>query len=310
VSILIVGAGAAGGYIGAELVAAGRDVTFLVHPRTLARLRSDGLRVRRGDDIQTTGVNAVGATELRGRYDVIVVAVRTDAVEAAVGDIRDAVGPATRIIPIMNGIRHESLLTAAFGQDRVLGAATRLVASLLPDGTINVVVAGIDMQIGQLDGARSDALDRTAAALDVPGITVTVRDDIIAAMWEKFAFIASTAVLTCLVGDEIGPIARAEGGIDLARAVLAEVAAVAAAEGYALSGTVRAGLDSLLTDPSSAFGPSMFRDMSAGRPIEVTVLRDLADHARQHRIDTPRLDASMVVIDVHNRRIANASPTG
>ena len=135
----------------------------------------------------------------------------------------------------------------------------------------------------------------------------SVRPDVVSAMWEKFAFITSTAVLTCLMGDEVGPIARADGGIRLAHSVLDEVAAVASADGYPLDQTFRTGLDALLTDPSSSFGPSMFRDMRAGRPIEITVLSDLADRARRHRLDTPLLDASLVVIDIHNRRIAASS---
>jgi 2-dehydropantoate 2-reductase len=110
-------------------------------------------------------------------------------------------------------------------------------------------------------------------------------------------------VLTCLIGDLIGPIARADGGIDLARAVLAEVTGVAAAEGYPLSEAVHGRLDVMLTDANASFGPSMFRDMSAGRPVEVAVLDDLADHARKHRLSTPLLNASIVRIDVHNRRV-------
>jgi 2-dehydropantoate 2-reductase len=304
VSTLIVGAGAAGGYIGAQLIPAGRDVTFLVHPPTLARLGTDGLRIRRGDEIRTTHVNAVTVADLRGPFDVVVMAVRTNAVESAIDDIRDAVGPSTRVVSVMNGMRPLSLLTAAFGQDRVLGAATRLVTSQLPDGTINEVTPGIEMEIGQIDGQQSDALTRTAAELDVQNITLQVRSDVIAAMWEKFAFITSTAVLTCLVGDDVGPIARATGGIDLARNVLAEVSSIAAAEGYALADAVKTALDAILTDPSSTFGPSMFRDLSAGRPVEITVLTDLAEHARSHSIATPLLDAAIVVIDLHNGRIA------
>ena len=303
-SILIVGAGAAGGYLGAQLVDAGRDVTLLVNPGARARLAS-GLRIRRGADVVTIPVNAVTAADVDTVYDVVV-AVRTDAVESAIRDVGAAVTAATRIVPLMNGMRHLSLLTAAFGQDRVLGAATRLATSLLPDGTINVVTPGIEIQIGQLDGAGSAALDRVVAELSVHNIAVTVRRDIIAAMWEKFAFITSTAVLTCLVGEEIGTVVRADGGIALARNVLDEVASIAAADGSLLAEHVRAGLDAILTDPSSAFGPSMFRDMAAGRPVEITVLSELADRARAHQISAPLLDASLVVIDVHNRRVRAA----
>jgi 2-dehydropantoate 2-reductase len=307
VTVLIVGAGATGGYIGERLIAAGRDVTFLVHQQTLARLTASGLRLRRGTDVDATGVKATGvkaltAAELNTTYDVIVVAVRTNAVESAIDDFGSAVGEVSTVVPIMNGMRHLSELTAAFGPQRVLGAATRLVASTSADGTIEVVVPGIDMQIGLLDGGDRDALEATRAELEVPDISVKIRDNVVGAMWEKFAFIASTAVLTCLVGDEIGPIARAGGGIDLGRTVLAEVSSIAAAEGYPVTGAARTGMDAMLTDPSSAFGPSMFRDMRAGRPIEIAVLEDLAARARTHQLDTPLLDASMVVIDVHNRR--------
>jgi 2-dehydropantoate 2-reductase len=305
VTVLIVGAGAAGGYIGERLIAAGRDVTFLVHPQTLARLTPGGLRLRLGEDVRTVRVNAVTAADLNDTYDVILIAVRTSAVESAIDDIRSAVGPDSRIVPIMNGIRHLSLLTAAFGAQHVLGAATRLIASMSDDGTIAVVVPGIDMQIGLVDGGDTEGVARTLAELETPDIAVTVRDDVIAAMWEKFAFITSTAAVTCLVGEEIGPIARADGGIDLGHRVFAEVSSIAAAAGYPLTDAARTGLDAMLTDPSSTFGPSMFRDMRAGRPIEISVLDDLAAHGRTHHIDTPLLDASMVVIDVHNRRVAD-----
>ncbi|MCW2653056.1 MAG: 2-dehydropantoate 2-reductase [Mycobacterium sp.] len=300
-SVLIVGAGATGGYIGAQLVAAGRDVRFLVHPRTLERLRAEGLRIQRGNEIDTVRVDAVTVAGLRGPYDLVVVAVRTDAVESAVEDMHPAVGPQTRIVPIMNGMRHLSVLTGAFGRNAVLGAETRLAISLRTDGMIEEVAPGVQMEIGQLDGGESDILHRTAELLETGSIAVTVRRDIVAAMWEKFAFITSTAVLTCLVGDEIGPIVRAAGGIALARRVLDEVVSVAAADGHTVSEAAHSGLDRQLTDPSSTFGPSMFRDLRAGRPVEIAVLRDLADRARAHQIATPLLDASLVVVDVHNR---------
>jgi 2-dehydropantoate 2-reductase len=306
-SILILGAGAAGGYLGAQLIAAGRDVTFLVHPRTQALLGSEGLRIRRGTDIETTAVNAVTASGLRGSYDVVVIAVRTDAVESAIIDVRGAITADTRIVPVMNGIKHVSMLTAAFGPEIVLGATATLVASRGADGIIDVIVPGIQIALGQLDGSCSERLSHTAAQLDAEGVAVTIRRDVMSGMWEKFTFITSTAVLTCLVGAPIGVTARATGGCDLALGVLAEVVAVAAAEGNPLSDTARASLEQILTDPSSSFGPSMFRDLSAGRPVEATVLSELADCAREHGIRTPLLDAALVVINIHNgRAVAHA----
>ena len=298
----MVGAGATGGYVGAQLVAAGRDVTFLVHDRTRARLNSSGLRVRGGDGISTTRVNAVTVQGLQGPYDVVILGVRSDVVGQAINDIAGAVGLRTRIVPLMNGMAHVPLLTAAFGDDVVLGAVARLATSQLPDGTIQELIPGVQLEIGQLDGGRTEALARVVAELSVENVAVSVAADVLMAMWEKFAFITATAVLTCLAGDVIGPIARTAGGPALARRVLIEVASVAAAEGYPLPGPVLAGLDSTLTDPGSMFAPSMFRDLSAGRPVETTVLLDLAVRARRHGIDTPLLDAALVVIDVQTQK--------
>jgi 2-dehydropantoate 2-reductase len=308
VSILIVGAGAVGGYLGAELLAGGRNVTFLVHPARLARLSAEGLRIRRSNGVEAITVNAVTVSELRGHYDIVVLAVRSNAVPSAINDVAGTTTPNTRIISVVNGIRHLSLLTDAFGRDVVFGADAKLATSMLPDNTIQEIAPGIQVEIGQLDGDRSEALSRTATELDVDNIAVTIRDDVVAAMWEKFAFITATAVLTCLIGTNIGIVARAAGGRELAHTVLAEVAMVAAAEGYPLAQAALSNLEAFLTDPTSAFAPSMFRDMQANRPVEVDVLMELAAYARTHFVPTPLLDAAIVVIDIHNRRISETQP--
>ena len=303
-SILIVGAGAVGGYLGAQLLAAGRDVAFLVRPARLAHLTAEGLRISHSGGVDTVPVDAVTASELSRHYDVIVLAVRSNAVPSAINDIADAVASNTRIVPVVNGIRHLRLLTAAFGHDVVLGSEAKLATSMLPDNTIEEVAPGIQVTIGQLDGGRSEALNRTINELDVDNVAVTIRPDVVAAMWEKFAFITATAVLTCLIGGNIGTVARTGGGRNLAHTVLAEVATVAAAEGYGLAPSAQSNLEAVLTDPTSAFRPSMFRDMQAGRPIEIDVLTELAACARTHTIPTPLLDAAIVVINLYHRRIA------
>jgi 2-dehydropantoate 2-reductase len=307
-STLIVGAGAVGGYLGSLLLAAGRVVTFLVRPARLEWLATDGLRIRRSNGIDAMPAHAVAASELRRPYDVVVPAVRSNMVASAIDDLSGAITPDTRIVPVVNGIRHLTLLTNAFGRDVVLGATAKLATSMLPDGTIEEVVPGIQFEIGQLDGGRSHTLSRTVDELEVDNIAVTVRSDPVEAMWEKFAFITSTAALTCLVGQNIGTVAQTAGGRDLAEAVLTEVAAVAAAERHPLGQSTRSTLATFLTDPASAFAPSMFRDMKAGRPVEVSVLTELARVARKHNIATPLLNAAIVVVDASIRRGIDLTP--
>lgn len=307
-SILIVGAGAVGGYLGAQLLAAERNVTFLVHPARLARLTAEGLRIRRSNGVEAIPVDAMTVSELRGSYDVVVLSVRSSAVPSAINDIAGAITSGTRIIPVVNGnsapVATHRRLRAGPG----VWCRCKLATSMLSDNTIEEVAPGIQVEIGQLDGGRSAALSHTVAELDVQNITVTIRDDPVAAMWEKFAFITAAAVLTCLVGENIGVLARTKGGRELAHTVVAEVAAVATAEGYRLAPSARSTLKAFLTDPTSAFAPSMFRDMQAHRPIEVDVLTELADCARSNATPTPLLDAALVVIDMYHRRIGEMKP--
>ncbi|MET0701015.1 MAG: 2-dehydropantoate 2-reductase [Mycobacterium sp.] len=297
---LIVGAGATGGYLGTRLIQAGRDVTFLARARTLDRLKSDGVRITGAAGESITPVHAIGAADIDASYDIVLLTVRSDVVAPAIEDVRAAVGAGTKIVPVLNGMDHLATLIAAFGEAAVLGATAKLATSLLPDGTIAEVAPGVQMEIGSLGESGEPTGVATEFAVD--GISVNVVNDIQQAMWEKFAFIVSTAVLTCLAGDVIGAVARAQGGSTLAGRVLDEVAAVAAAEGYPLGESMRSALAKLLTDPTSTFGPSMFRDFHAGRPVETSVFTDLAARARRHNIATPLLDASVVVIDVRANR--------
>ena len=280
----------------------GRDVTFLAHPGTRRRLAAEGVRVRHPDGaITATPVTVVTNDDLDQPFDIVVLAVRSSAVkEAAIEDVLPAIGPATQVLPIVNGMAHLAELTAAFTERHVLGGTARLATSLRPDGVIDEVrQLGIDLEIGRLDGHRTDIVAGVADELSVAGTTVTIADDIVAAMWNKFAFITATAVLTCLLGDVIGPIAAAPGGAEVAQQILAEVDTVAAAEGRPMTTDARKALRTMLTDPTSRFAPSMFRDLRAGRPVEAAVLTESPRSVRdEHLLATPLLDATLVALEL------------
>jgi 2-dehydropantoate 2-reductase len=298
---LIVGAGATGGYLAELLTAGGRDVTVLVREGTRERLATTGLRIRDvSRDVRTTPVRAVGANGIHTAFDLVIMAVRGDAVAAAIADIVPAVGPLTRVLSLGNGMAQLRALRDAFGDHRVVGAAAEMATSLV-DGIIDVGLPGVRLSIGSLDGT-SDTLTPVAAELGVAGVEVTVVDDVTAVMWAKFVFIASTAVLTCLTRGTVGDVASLDVGHALADAVLDEVLSVIDNETDRLPSTE--GLRDKLKDPAWRFGPSMFRDLTAGRPVEVGVLTELAAGARRHARVTPLLDAAVVAIQLHNSRLA------
>jgi 2-dehydropantoate 2-reductase len=307
VRILIVGAGATGGYLGSTLIAAGRDVTFLVHENTHQRLLRNGLVVRTADSAtHATQVTAVTKANLHNAFDIIIVGVRAAAVPDALTDIAAAVGPTTIIIPVVNGMAHLQMMVDRYGSARVCGGVATMATSMTGDGVIEETRPGATLQIGAIDDAPTDRIASAAEHLNVDGLQATASDHIVGAMWAKFAFITSMTILTCLLRATIGPIARTPGGLAVADAVLAEVCDVAAADGNPLPDAARADLGRKLTDADSGFGPSMYRDMTAGRPVEIAVLAELADRGERHHIVTPLLDASLVALRLHNAALVAA----
>ncbi|TWS24130.1 2-dehydropantoate 2-reductase [Tsukamurella sputi] len=288
--ILVVGAGATGGAFGSRLIEAGREVTFLVRPARAAALRRDGLRFTAPDGTRTHQVAVLTAEELAAApqvFDLVILTVKAPALEAAIGDLRPAVGERTVVLPILNGLAHLARLEREFGP-RVLGALAMIVATL-DDGAVVQLTGWSDLTIG--DGAPE-----VARALDVPGIRLAVSADVTGALWAKWAFIAAAGIVCCLFRSPVGPVLRA-GGESHVRAIIAETEAVAAAAEHPVPAQSHERTESVLLDPDSAMTSSLYRDLLAGLPNEAEhILGDLAARARDLGVATPLLDLTLVQV--------------
>ena len=308
--ILIVGAGATGGYFGALLAQAGRDVTFLVREGRAAALRERGLRIVRPDGAEVAQLQPqfVTAAELAAgspdHADTVLLTVKAAGLGPAIGDIRPAVGPGTTIVPVLNGLRHLDTLNAAFGPERVLGGVAIVATQLDSQGDIVAYSDAAQVTIGTQDGQRTAALENTERLLNGAGFQLDVSDHILAAMWAKWAFIASVSAAPCLLGGTAGEIAAA-GGAPVARAVVGEAYQVAAAAGYPVPDEEAERTAAMVTQPGSPFASSLYRDLRQGRPVEVdTVLADLADRGQAHGVPTPLLAAAVTALRINNNRLA------
>ena len=301
--LLIVGAGAVGGYFGACLARAGRDVTFLVRPARAERLRTDGLRVEQGDasfaiapKLEVTG--AVGAT-----YDAIVLAVKAYSLEDAMRDFAPAVGDDTMIVPWLNGMRHLDTLAARFGERAVLGGVSAIVASLASDGAIAVAPGSQTIvRYGERAGGVSARVEALDAALRDAGFDAAASAEIVTDMWRKWVVLASLGALNALMRGTVGEI-EAAGGAPVASRLIDEVAAVAAAAGHPPGADAVAGYRAFLTERGSANTSSMYRDLVAGNPVEAEhIVGDLVARARSLGVATPLLEAALVNLRVYENR--------
>ncbi|MFJ6936501.1 2-dehydropantoate 2-reductase [Streptomyces sp. NPDC101132] len=298
--ILVVGAGATGGFFGARLAGSGRDVTFLVRPGRAAALRERGLRLTGVTEELLPAPQLVTAGHLDGRYDLVLLSVKSTALEEAVAALGPAVGPGTAIVPMLNGMAHLDLLERAFGPEPVLGGVAKVVTTLGPEGEIVRMAPLAHLALGERDGRDSARVEEIRTALAGAGVDSPPTPDIVAAMWHKWAFISTMGALTCLVRGSVGEAVAAPGGPELARAVVAEAAAVAAAAGHPLPAAEREATTAVATQPGSPLTPSLYRDVLAGAPTEVEhIFGDLTARARALGVATPLLDLATLQLRVH-----------
>ena len=301
--ILIVGAGATGGYFGALLARAGQDVTFLVRRGRAATLRERGLRVVGRDEEWSLEPRLVTADALTTPYDLVLLSVKSTALAQAVEDVAPAVGPDTAIVPLLNGLAHVEALNARFGAPAVLGGVAKVVTTLDDTGDIRRLAPLAHLTIGEQDGSRSPRVEKIAAVLREAGIDVLVPADVLTAMWHKWVFITTFGAVTGLMRGTVGEVNAAPGGPDLGPAVLAEAAAVSAAAGHPVPEAERKATLAVVNAPGSSMVPSLYRDLAAGRPTEVEHLfGDLVDRARALSVPTPLLDLATLHLRVHQAR--------
>jgi 2-dehydropantoate 2-reductase len=301
--LLFVGAGAVGGFLAARALEAGHDVSVLVRPARARSLREHGLVVATQSASTTTRPAVITADELTAGFDAIVLAVKADALDAAMADIAPAVTPETMVVPFLNGMGHVDRLVDRFGSS-VIGGVLRVATELQADGSVRLLNPLFEIEIGELDGRPSERTDSLGAAFRAAGADVTVSGHIMAGMWAKWVFIASVGAITGLMRGPVGEIVAVPGGEAFARAVVAEADSVAAASGYPLASGQRQGLERTVTTPGSPLNSSLSRDLLAGHPTEVEpVLGDLVARAASAGLAVPFLTAATLALRVHNHRL-------
>src|SRR5260370_41388188 len=124
--ILVVGAGAIGGYFGGRLLQAGRDVTFLVRPKRAAELARDGLVIKSPHgDVTLKNPPTVQADKLTEKFDAVLLSCKAFDLEDAVQSFAPAVGAQTAVIPLLNGMLHLDVLDKKFGREQIGRASCR-----------------------------------------------------------------------------------------------------------------------------------------------------------------------------------------
>jgi 2-dehydropantoate 2-reductase len=288
--IAIMGTGGLGGFFGGLLARAGEDVTFIARGAHLAAMRERGLTVKSeifGEF--TVPARATSEPTEVGPVDLVLLGVKTYDLDAAVEQMRPLVGPDTMVLPLQNGVDAPDRIARVVGERPVLAGLTYIGSNIESPGVISQKYSsGTLIQLGELDGSRSERTERLLSTLEGAGISAEVLSDIRVALWQKYLTVCANGGVTALTRLPIGPILACPETKALYRGVMDEVASVGRAEGVPLPE------DSV--DRSMAivekFAPwgraSMANDLANGRRLELETLNGTVVRlGRKHDVPTP-----------------------
>ncbi|HEY1720263.1 MAG TPA: ketopantoate reductase family protein [Magnetospirillaceae bacterium] len=305
--ILIVGAGATGGYFGARMAAAGRDVTFLVRAQRAAHLRAHGLQVVSPHGNFSIAPQLIAANEIKAPFDFILLTVKAFALDAAIADLAPAVGPETMVMPVLNGMRHMDVLTAKFGAKAVIGGLCKIAGTIDAEGRIVQMTPLHEIAYGERDGSTTPRITALDKAMTSCGFDARLTGTIEREMWEKWVVLATMGGINCLMRGTIGEIAMASGGMDLMHAFLDEVVTVVKTVGQAPSPELVALAGKMLSPKAPMQSSSMYRDLQQGLPIEADqIIGDLLARAQAAKMATPLLAATYAQLSVYQNRLKKA----
>ena len=292
------GGGAMGGLFGGYLARAGEDVTLVdVSRAAVEAINRDGLLIEERDG--STIVVEVKASSLPnevGPVDLIVNFVKCYHTEAAIQAAAPMLGVTTAILSLQNGWGNADRIAAIAGRSRVMVGLTYNAGTLLAPGRVRRTAISKTL-LGELDGEMSPRLAAAVAALRKAGIDTEPSSQIVSEIWKKLALNACTLPTAALLRFAAHELNQYEEMRALMRGLLAEVVAVAAAQGIALDPAERWQAITDLLDRAVGARASMLQDVEAGRQTEIDVINGaIVEASRRHALATPLNDAMVWMV--------------
>jgi 2-dehydropantoate 2-reductase len=305
--ILILGAGAVGGYFGGRLIEAGADVTFFVHEARARRIAEHGLEAK--SPLGDFCVNARAVSDPRDMqpFDLVILTCKAYDLNSSLEQVSSAVGPNTAILPLLNGLVHLDVIAKRLPQARLWGGVAHISAALTPDGAIQHFIE-LNRIIFGSRGARDERVDQLLAFFSKTPVDAQVSADIDQDLWDKFMLLATLAGMTCLMRASVGSILATPSGESLILQLLEECESVARAAGFPPQPEKVASSRAELTRRSSTVKASMLRDIERGGRTEGEhILGDMFARAQRAELQAPLLEAALTHVRAYEiERTKNA----
>lgn len=284
--IVIAGAGAIGGYIGARLALAGAEVTLLARGPHLEAMQTRGLRVKSPDGDFSVTPKVTGDLASIGTADVVFLAVKAHSLTGLAPQLRSTFHDETAVVSTQNGIPWwyfqghggeldglhlervdpGGVVASAIEPRRVIGSLTYFSTEVIEPGVIQHI-EGNRISFGEPDGTRSERCRRIAAPLIAAGLRCPITTRMRHEIWVKLLGNVAFNPISALTGAKLVDMVRHPEVSRLVRDVMTEVEAVAGKLGVELPISIdqrMAGAEKV-----GEHKTSMLQDLEAGRPLEI-----------------------------------------
>ncbi|NRB03314.1 MAG: 2-dehydropantoate 2-reductase [Rhodobacteraceae bacterium] len=312
--ICIFGAGAIGGYMGAKLVQAGADVSFVARGPHLAAMQANGLRLIEEGEESTVKVTASDDPADLGPQDYVVVTLKAHSVPPVVPKMAPLIGPETTIVSGVNGVPWwyfhklggplEGTRLASvdpgdaqwtgFGPDNVLGCVVYPAAEVSEPGVIRHI-EGNRFSLGEPDGSKSERALALSKALSAAGLRAPVRPRLRDEIWVKLWGNLSFNPISALTHTTLDVLCTDPGTRAVARGMMVEAQEIAEKLGVKFPIDVDRRIDGGAA--VGAHRTSMLQDLDAGRPMEIDALvGSVQELGRLTETPTPTIDTVLALI--------------
>jgi 2-dehydropantoate 2-reductase len=317
--ICIYGAGAIGGYMGAELALAGADVTLIARGPHLEAMQKDGLRLITEDGERTAQVSAFENPEDAGPQDYVIITLKAHSVPSIVDAIQPLMGPDTAVVWGVNGVpwwyfhqldgdycdmRLETVDPGGvqwdkIGPERIIGCVVYPAAEVIEPGVIKHI-EGNRFSLGEPSGEKTNRVQALAEELQKGGLRVPIRPRIRDEMWVKLWGNLSFNPISALTGATLEQMCTEPDTRTLIKAMMLEAQEVGEKIGVKFPVDVEKRIEG--GKAVGAHKTSMLQDLERGRPMEIDALVSaVSEMGRMTGTPTPNLNGVLAMVKMRAR---------
>lgn len=306
--VLVVGAGAVGGYFGGLLEKAGVGLTFLVRTRRLQNISENGLKIVSSEGDFIVHPSLITRADEIEAVDLILLAVKCQDIALLLPELAPLVERGAVMLTLQNGVGTEDDILAFYKKPCVLAGVAYITARLDQSGVIEHARRGM-IVLGELSGEHSPRAKAVYQFLSDAGIACRLSTHIRRAKWEKLCWNATFNPLSVILDTPISLVLQNPALTQIVRKGIAEVIAVAASEGIVLKPNIIEQSIEVSFDLKDYY-TSMYEDYRKGKETEVEYLNgDLLRRGKKNGVPTPVSEmfyALLKGLEMKNRLKGNA----